>query len=168
MSTGISPAVTLYKDKFFTTLFTVFSETVWKEIFRLILTFCFILSVLGCLENLAMICSISALLLTDSPIHSKSFNESVTDSKYVLKVLAVLWFSETILSFSINVIFQPPCECLFEKYGLQVFQNGLVAALTFNFIKIFSLAFIIYFGHKLRYFYNSKYLQLFEFYFFIF
>ena len=100
-----------------------------------ILTFCFILSILGCLENLNKICSILSLLLTDSPIHSKRFSGSVTDSKYVLKVLAILLFSEIILSFSINVILEPPCECLFEKYGLQVFQNGLIFVLTFNLSK---------------------------------
>ena len=67
-----------------------------------------------------------SLLLTDSPFHSKRFSESVTDSKYVLKVLAILLFSETILSFSINVILEPLCKYLFQKYDLQVFQNGLV------------------------------------------
>ena len=68
---------------------------------------------LGCLENLTIICSILTLLLTYSPIHSKRLSESVTDSEYMLKVLAILWFSETILSFSINVILEPLCECLF-------------------------------------------------------
>ena len=41
-------------------------------------------------------------------------SESVTDSKYVLNVLAVLLFSKTILSFSINANLEPPCES-FEK-----------------------------------------------------
>ena len=78
---------------------------------------------------------ICILPLTDSFIHSKRFRESVTDSKYVLKVLAILGFSETILLFSINVILELPCKCLFVKCGLQVFQNGLVAVLTFNLLK---------------------------------
>ena len=107
-------------------------------------TFCFIFSILGCLEYLAMNCSILSLLLTDSPIPSKRFSKSVTNSKYVLKVLGILCFlrqfyhfqfSETILSFSINAILEPPSESLFEKYGLQVFQNGLVAVLTFDLSK---------------------------------
>ena len=61
--------------------------------------------------------------------------QTLTDPKYVLKLLAILLFSERILSFSINVILEPPCECLLGKYGLQVFQNGLVAVLTFNLLK---------------------------------
>ena len=61
------------------------------------------------------------------------------DSKYVSEVLAVLWFSETILSFLINVIFEPPWKCLFEKYCLQVFQNSLVAVLTLNLSKYYFL-----------------------------
>ena len=70
----------------------------------------------GCLENLNKIYFILSLLLTDSPIHSERVNDSVTDSKYVLNVLAILLFLEIILSFLINVILEPPCECLFEKY----------------------------------------------------
>ena len=50
-----------------------------------------------------------------SQIHPKRFTESVTDSKYALKVLVILLFSETILSFSINVILEPPCKYLFEN-----------------------------------------------------
>ena len=83
MWTGISPAVPLSEGKFFTIFFTVFPETDWKNNFLLILTLYFILSILGCLEKLAMIYSILSLLLTDSP---KRFSESVTDSKYVWKV----------------------------------------------------------------------------------
>ena len=123
MSTGISAAVALSEGKFYKTFPTVSSETDWKENFLFILAFCFILSILGCLENLTKICWILSLLLPDSPIHSKRFSEYATDSKYV-KVLAILRFSETILLFSINVILEPTCECLFEKYGLHVLQNG--------------------------------------------
>ena len=43
---------------------------------------------------------------------------TVTDSEFVLKVLVILLFSEKILSFSINIILEPPYECLSEKYGL--------------------------------------------------
>ena len=117
MPTGISLAVALSEGRFFTTFFTVSSETNWKENFLFVMSYCFILSILGCLENLPIIYSILSLLLTGSPIHSKRWSKSGTNSKYVLKVLAIL-FSETILSFSINVILEPPCECLFEKYGL--------------------------------------------------
>ena len=59
----------------------------------------------------------------------------MTDSEYVLKVLAILFFSVSIQSFSINVILEPPYESLFEKYGLQVFQNDLIVILTFNLSK---------------------------------
>ena len=79
MSTGISPAVALSEGRFFTTFFTVSSERNWKESFLFVLTFCSILSILGYLESLAIICSILSLLLTVSPIHSN----------YVLKVLAI-------------------------------------------------------------------------------
>ena len=106
----------------------------------LALTFCFILNILGCLENLTIIFPI---FLT----HSKRFSESVADLKQVLKALDILWFSQTVLTFStINVILQPPYQCLFGKYSLQVFQKGLVTALRFNLSK-YSLAFIIYFYH---------------------
>ena len=105
-------------------------------------------------RKLAIICSILSLLLTDSPIHSKRFSESVTGSKYVLKVLAILWFSETILSFSINVILEPPCECLFKKYGLQVFQNDLIAVLMFNLSKYYLQHSLFILNTKLRCFYN--------------
>ena len=78
-----------------------------------------------------MIHSILSTLLADSPIHQLRFSESVTDLKYIVKVVAVFWFSETVLSLSVNVILEPPCECLFEKFGLpkssKVFQNFLVA-----------------------------------------
>ena len=46
-----------------------------------ILSFCFIFSILRCLEYLAIICSILSLLLTVSPIRSERFSESVTDSE---------------------------------------------------------------------------------------
>ena len=49
------------------------------------------------------------------PIHSKRFSGSVTNSKFVLKVLAIFWFSETILTLPTNVILKPPCECFFDK-----------------------------------------------------
>ena len=35
---------------------------------------------------------------------------TLTDSEFVLEVLAILLFSEKILSFSINVILEPPYE----------------------------------------------------------
>ena len=91
MSTGVSPAVPLSEGKFFTIFVTVFPKTDWKNNFLFILTLCFILSILGCLEKLAMIYSILSLLV-------KRFSESVTDSKYVWKVLAILWFSETVFN----------------------------------------------------------------------
>ena len=56
MSTGISAAVALSEGKFYKTFPTVSSETDWKENFLFILAFCFILSILGCLENLTKIC----------------------------------------------------------------------------------------------------------------
>ena len=84
------------------------------------------------------------------PNHSKRFRASVTDSKYVLNVLAILLFSQTILSFSINVILELPCQCLFEKDGLRVFQNGLVAILTFNLSKYSLLRSLFILTNKLR------------------
>ena len=113
ISTGIFPADAISEGKFFTT-------------FLFILAFYFVSSIFEYLENLAVICSILLLLLTDSLIYSKRFSDSTTDSKYILKVLAILWFSKTILSFSINVNLEPPCEFLFKNYDLEFFLNGLV------------------------------------------
>ena len=60
------------------------------------------------------------------------FNFIVTINRFTnplkLRIKSFSYF----LSFSINVILEPPCKCLFEKYGFQVFQNGFVAVLTFN------------------------------------
>ena len=77
----------------------------------------------------------------------------MTDLKYVLNVLAILLFSETILSFSINAILEPPCECLFEKYVLQDFRNGFVAILTFNLSKYYLLRSLFSLSTKLGWFY---------------
>ena len=74
----------------------------------------------------------------------------MTDSKYVLNVLAILFFSKIILLFSINVILETPCECLFENYDLQVFQNGLVVVLTFNLSKYSLLHSLFILTTKLR------------------
>ena len=85
MSTGVSSAVALSEGTFFTTFFVISSETVWKENFMFILTFCFILSILGCLGNLTIICLILSWLLKYLSIYSKRFSESVDGSKYILK-----------------------------------------------------------------------------------
>ena len=55
MSTGIYPPDALSEGKLSTTFFTVSSETDWKENFLFIFTFCFIFSILGCLEYLIII-----------------------------------------------------------------------------------------------------------------
>ena len=52
MSTGILPAVALTEGRFFTTFFTVSSETERKENSLFVLTLWSILSILGCFENL--------------------------------------------------------------------------------------------------------------------
>ena len=106
-----------------------------RRILFLFLLFALFSVYLYLFKNLAITCSVLSLLLTDSPIYSKRFSEFVTESKYVLKDLAILSFSETILSFSFNAILEQPRECFFEKYGLQVFQNGLIAFYMFHLSK---------------------------------
>ena len=61
-------------------------------------------------------------------------SESVTVSKNELKVFAILLCSVENLPFSLNVIFSSAIECLFEKYGLQLFQN------VFEFFSGFNLS----------------------------
>ena len=78
MSTEISPAFTLSEGTFYQYSLQYPQKHTESRMFLFILTFCFILSIIECLENLTIICSILSLLLTDSPIHSKRFNESVT------------------------------------------------------------------------------------------
>ena len=51
-------------------------------------------------------------------------SESVTVSKSELKVFAILLFLVKNSPFSLNAIFEFPKECWFEKYGLELFQNG--------------------------------------------
>ena len=51
---------------------------------------------------------------------SNSSTESITDSKYELKVFAILMFLVKISPFSFKTIFESPKECLLEKYGLQL------------------------------------------------
>ena len=55
---------------------------------------------------------------------SNSSRESVAGAKYVLKVFAIFMFSVNISQFSFKAIFELPNECLFEKYGLELFQKG--------------------------------------------
>ena len=127
-------------------LYSFFRNRLKKELF---IYFDYLLYfILVCLEKVTVICSTLSLLLTDSP--NQSFSVSVTDSKYILKVLAILWFLETVLSFSINVILETLCECLFEKHGLQVFQNVLVAVLTSNLSKYYLLHSLFILSIKLR------------------
>ena len=51
-------------------------------------------------------------------------SEWVNVSKNDLNVFAILLFSVKNPLFSFNVMFDSPSESLFEKYGLQFFQNG--------------------------------------------
>ena len=95
-----------------------------RRIFCLLCLFAFILGF-----NLFNI----IITITDSPIHSKRFSESVTDSKYVLKVLDIIWFSERNLSFSINVILEPPCKCFFESMVWEVRKTRRVIHSHFMF-----------------------------------
>ena len=60
----------------------------------------------------------------------------MTVSKNELKVFAILLFSVKNSPFSLNSIFDSPKECLFEKYGLQLFQNGFESFSGFNLSKI--------------------------------
>ena len=109
MPAGISWAVALSEGRFFTKFLTVSSETNWKENFLFILTFLLYFKY-TCMSG-KFGYYLFNLIVT---IH----RFTVTDSEFVLKVLAILLFSEKILSFSINVILEPPYECLSEKYGL--------------------------------------------------
>ena len=68
-------------------------------------------------------------------------SETVTVSKDELKVFAILLFSVENLPFSLNVIFNSPIECLFEEYGLQLFQNvfEFFSVLLHGFFAFYSL-----------------------------
>ena len=132
-STGISSAVVYLTEGFSQHSLQHPQKQTERRIFCLFFRFSFILRIPGCLENLIIIYSILSLLLTDSPIHSKRFSESATDSKYVLKVLATC-----------------ECECVFEKYGLQVFQNSLVVVLMFTLSKYSLLHSLFILTAKLR------------------
>ena len=59
----------------------------------------------------------------------------MTVSKNELKVFAILLFSVKNSPFSLNAIFESPKECLFEKYDLQLFQNGFEFFTGFNLSK---------------------------------
>ena len=65
----------------------------------------------------------------------------MTVSKDELKVFAILLFSVENLPFSLNVIFNSPIECLFEEYGLQLFQNvfEFFSVLLHGFFAFYSL-----------------------------
>ena len=114
MSTGISPAVALSEGKFFTTFFTVSSETNWKENFLFTLSFLLYFKYNWVFGQFSynLLNFIVTINRFTNPIKKIQW---ICDSKWVLK--AILLFSETILSFSINLIFKAPCECLFEKYA---------------------------------------------------
>ena len=66
------------------------------------------------------------LIITDinSEGQLNKLSESVTVSKNGLKVFVISLFSVKNSPFSLNAIFKSPKKCLFEKYGLQLFQNG--------------------------------------------
>ena len=59
----------------------------------------------------------------------------MTVSKNELKVFAILLFSVKNSPFSLIVIYDSPKECLFGKYGLQLFHNGLESFSGFNLSK---------------------------------
>ena len=59
----------------------------------------------------------------------------MTISKSELKVFAVLLLPVKNLPFLLNAIFDFPEKCLFEKYGLQLLQNGFESFSGFNLSK---------------------------------
>ena len=60
--------------------------------------------------------------IIEDQLHKLS--ELVNVSKSKLKVFAILLLSIKNTLFSLNAIFDSPKEYLFEKYSLQLFQNG--------------------------------------------
>ena len=95
-----------------------------------------ILRILGWFEKLSVIpLTLSSQTLTFEDQLNK-LGESVTVSKSELKVFAILLLSVKSLPFLFNAIFDSPKECLFEKYGFQLFQNGFESFLGFNLSKL--------------------------------
>ena len=45
-------------------------------------------------------------------------------SKILIKFFGYFFVLGNILSFSMSIILESPQACLFEKYGLQIFQKG--------------------------------------------
>ena len=78
--------------------------------------------------------TLSSLILTFEDQLNK-LSESVTVSKSELKVSAILLFSVKNSPVTLNAIFDSPKESLFEKYGLQLFQNGFKSFSGFNLSK---------------------------------
>ena len=77
----------------------------------------------------------------------KSSNESIIDSKCLLKFEAASFCFDNNFSFSSN-IFSCILLFLFEKYDLHTFQNGLELQSTLNFSNYCNLAYLFRFATK--------------------
>ena len=80
----------------------------------------------------------------------KKFNESVIDSKYLLKVEATFFCFDNYLFFSSNIIFPSILLFLFEKYDLRASQNPLELQSTLSFSKYCNLPHLFRFPTRFR------------------
>ena len=84
-------------------------------------------------------------------------------SKSELKVFAILLLSVKSSPFLFDAIFDSPKECLFEKYGLQLFQSGFEPFSRFKLSKWSFLHLFLVLVHSFFAFYSLKHLLRFEF-----
>ena len=76
--------------------------------------------------------------------------QSVLDSKFLLIIEMTSFCFDKNLSFSSSIIFFCIWLFIFEKYGLNAFQNGLELPSTLSFLKYCNLAYLFRFATRFR------------------